>query len=128
MGGEAKLAFSLNNLLGRNVIMTYQERRGYGYYVDQESGPGRTERDGVVGVDIHRQEQVELKAGQSAANQRLEDLNVHLVEQSRRIDALSGRIDRLFEVIVRREEHEQLSTRVQRLEQDVADLKKQVAA
>jgi len=94
----------------------------------------------------------QLKSGQERLNERLNgvenrlsDINAHLVDQSRRIDAireelngcidalrdeLNGRIDetnrridetnkrldRLYEVIVRREEHTQLRTKVTELE------------
>jgi hypothetical protein len=55
-------------------------------------------------------------------NRRLDDANTHLIDQTRRIDAvreeLSGRIfetnkrlDRFYEVLVRREEHQQLAAR-----------------
>lgn len=79
-------------------------------------------------------------------NRRLDDLNAHLVDQSRRIDALreelggridetngridetNKRLDRLYEVIVRRDEHQQLAVRLERLELEVSDLKKRLAA
>ncbi|MDD3582271.1 MAG: hypothetical protein PHW74_14805 [Desulfobacca sp.] len=115
-------------------------------------------------VKTLQQDVSEIKGVLSLTNKRLDDVNTHLVDQSRRIDALreelgarlnalreelSGRIDetngrlggivgridetnkrldRLYEVIVRREEHEQLSVRVQRLEQAVANLEKRIAA
>ena len=97
-----------------------------------------------------QQDVSEIKGVLSLTNKRLDDVNTHLVDQSRRIDALreelgarlnvlheklSGRIDetnkrldRLYEVIVRREEHEQLSVRVQRLEEAMANLEKRIAA
>lgn len=73
-------------------------------------------------------------------------MNAHLVDQSRCIDdtnkrldflraELVGRIDetnraiaRLYEVIVRREEHQDLALRLRRLEQEVEELKKRLAA
>jgi hypothetical protein len=75
-------------------------------------------------LQILKLEQGELKATLGLTNKRLDDMNIHLLNQSRRIDAvredLSGRIDethkridetnkrldRLYEVIVRREEHQ----------------------
>lgn len=110
---------------------------------------------------VMKQEQVEIKTTLVLTNKRLDDVNNHLVDQSRRIDAiredlsgrieavreeLSGRIDgvreelsgqisetnnrlnRLYEVIVRREEHQQLSERVLRLEHAMEDLKRRLAA
>jgi len=73
-------------------------------------------------------------------------MNAHLVDQSHCIDdtnkrldflraELVGRIDetnraiaRLYEVIVRREEHQDLALRLRRLEQEVEELKKRLAA
>jgi hypothetical protein len=43
-----------------------------------------------------------------------------------RIDETNKRIDKLYEVIVRREEHEKLEIKVVQLEQDIADVKKQI--
>jgi septal ring factor EnvC (AmiA/AmiB activator) len=52
-------------------------------------------------------------------NKRIDDITANLVHQSQRLDELNQRLDRLFEVIVRREEHQTLETRVTRLEQSV---------
>lgn len=71
-------------------------------------------------------ELTELKAG---LNKRIDDFNVHLLDQSRRIDAsreeLSGRIDeinkrldRLCDAIVRREDLEKLTARVEAQERE----------
>jgi uncharacterized coiled-coil DUF342 family protein len=91
-------------------------------------------------------EQAEVKLSLAANSQRLDDvgkrlddMNAHLVDQSRRIDALreelstridntNKRLDQLYEVIVRRDEHQQLAARVERLENEMADLKKRLAA
>ena len=95
---------------------------------------------------------------------RLDDVNLHLVDQSRRIDQVreelvqridqvngridqvrvdllqridkvNGRIDqiiehvgRLYQVIVRREEHFDLVEKVGRLESEVAEIKRKLAA
>jgi hypothetical protein len=86
-------------------------------------------------LQIIRQEQTEVKATLALTNKRLDDVNAHLVDQSRRIDTLGARIDdtnkrldRLYEVIVRREEHHGLEVRVSTLEQEVSALKKGLAA
>jgi uncharacterized coiled-coil protein SlyX len=104
-------------------------------------------------LQVLKQEQGEIKATLVLTNKRLDDLNLHLADQSRRIDDINKRIDdtnkridaihadlikrndetnrsiaRLYEVIVRREEHTDLVGRVRLLEQDVAEIKRRVAA
>ena len=104
-----------------------------------------------------KQESSEIKAILSQTNKRLDDVNIHLADQSRRIDEtnkriddlradltqrmdgvreeLSGqnaginrRLDRLYEIIVRRDEHSKLERRVIILERDINDLKQRLAA
>ena len=75
-----------------------------------------------------QQDVSEIKGILSLTNKRLDDVNTHLVDQSRRIDETNKRLDRLYEVIVRRKEHEPLSVRVQRLEEAMANLEKRIAA
>ncbi len=120
---------------------------------------------------VMKQEPAEIKAALVLTNKPLDDINSHLVDQSRRIDDTNKRIDdsnkridvihqdvilrfdetrkridavreelsveiketnkrldRLYEVIVRREEHQQLETRLARLEQDKDALKRRLAA
>ena len=124
---------------------------------------------------VMKHEQAEIRTTLVLTNKRLDDINIHLADQSRRIDALreelsrqivetnrridavreelSGRItetnkridavreelsaqisetnnrlNRLYEVIVRRDEHQQLSERMLRLEQDMEELKRRLAA
>jgi len=92
-------------------------------------------------------------------NKRLDDINLHLADQSRRIDETNKRIDetnkkidstreelgqridetnrridetndrlnRLYEVIVRRDEHTTLDQKVLALEKDVQELKLKMA-
>jgi len=75
----------------------------------------------------------------SGVEKRLDDVNLHLVDQSRRIDAvreeLSGkddqinkRLDRLYEIIVRRDEHVVLAEKMERLESEVSEIKRKLAA
>lgn len=107
----------------------------------------------VPELDRIREENREIKATLLFTNKRLDDVNTHLADQSRRIDAIreelgqridavreeliqmiqetnkridetNRRIDRLYEVIVRREEHSMLEQRVANLEREVAELKK----
>lgn len=89
-------------------------------------------------LDHMRRSHAELKAQMETLHKRLDDVNAHLLDQSRRIDALreefgrrihetNTRIDRLYEVVVRREEHETLEQRLRALERDVAEIKRRVA-
>jgi transcription antitermination factor NusA-like protein len=126
----------------------------------------------LPGIDKLREESAEIKATLALTNKRLDDINVHLADQSRRIDAVreelgqridgvreelgqkidgvreelgqridsvrdqlrleiketNRRLDRLFEIIVRREEHIQVTERVAALERDVAEMKRKLAA
>ena len=52
-------------------------------------------------LDRIKQENVEINAKLGLTNKRLDDINLHLVDQSRRIDETNKRLDRLYEVIVR---------------------------
>ena len=115
-------------------------------------------------LQVLKQEQGEIKATLTLTNKRLDDINLHLADQSRRIDDTNKRIDaihsdlikriddtnkridaihsdligrvdetnrsiaRLYEVIVRREEHTDLVGRVRLLEQEMAEIKRRVAA
>ena len=104
-------------------------------------------------LDRIKQENAEINAKLELTNKRLDDINLHLVDQSRRIDESNRRIDavreelkfeinetnkridetnarlnRLYEVIVRRDEHVQIEARVAALERDMNDLKRRVAA
>lgn len=118
----------------------------------------------VPELETVKAENLEIKTILTLTNKRLDDINGHLVDQSRRIDETNKRIDetnrridsvreelttrideanrgieamgtkfddrlhRLYEVIVRRDEHTQVIERVMLLERDVAELKRQVAA
>jgi hypothetical protein len=133
----------------------------------------------VPELQVMRQAQAEVKTILTLTNKRLDDMNAHLVDQSRRLDETNKRIDkvnadlilridkvnadlilridkvnadlnlridkvnadlilrideinrgvsRLYEVIVRREEHTFLTERVARLEQAVEDMKRHLAA
>lgn len=78
-------------------------------------------------------------------NKRLDDINLQMVDQGRRIDALreelthridetnnridetNDRINRLYEVIVHRDEHSGLEQKVLDLERDVREIKIKIA-
>ena len=82
-----------------------------------------------------KNESKEIKARLDLTNKRLDDINIHLADHSRRIDETNNRIDavrvdltkrmdetnnridRLYEVIVRRDEHAGLEQRMIALEQ-----------
>ena len=92
-----------------------------------------------------KEENKEIKTTQVLTNKRLDDINLHLADQSRRIDSAreelseridetnkridgtNKRIDRLYEVIVRRDEHYKLDQRVADLEREVTGLKRMAA-
>jgi hypothetical protein len=72
-------------------------------------------------------------------NKRIDETNKRIDETNERIDLLrvelrdelgkaNMRIDRLYEVIVRREEHEKLESRITRLEQQVSEIRNKIAA
>jgi chromosome segregation ATPase len=79
-------------------------------------------------------------------NKRIDDINKRIDETNKRIDEINERIDhlrvelrdeiaktnmridRLYEVIVRREEHEKLESRIARLEQEVSEIRTKIAA
>ena len=93
----------------------------------------------VPELDTIKGENKEIKAILTLTNKRLDDINIHLADQSRRIDALreeltqridetNKRLDRLYEVIVRKDEHIQIEQRVTGLERDVNELKRKIAA
>ncbi|MGH8570921.1 MAG: hypothetical protein ACREXU_23675 [Gammaproteobacteria bacterium] len=98
-----------------------------------------------------------LQARVEEMSKRLDQVDAHLIDQSRRIDATNARIDqvrselteriekvysdlilrndetnrsiaRLYEVIVRRDEHVELAARLSRLEHEVAEINKKLAA
>ncbi len=92
-----------------------------------------------------KDENKEIKTTLVLTNKRLDDINLHLADQSRRIDSVredlseridetnkridgtNKRIDRLYEVIVRRDEHYKLDQRVADLEREVTGLKRMAA-
>ena len=100
----------------------------------------------VPELNIIKAENREIKVILELTNKRLDDMSGHLIDQSRRIDETNERmdhlrvelrdeiaktnmrIDRLYEVIVRREEHERLESRIARLEQEVSDIRTKIAA
>ena len=86
----------------------------------------------VPELDKIKEENREIRAILEVTNKRLDDVNTHLADQSRRIDETSRkfdtRLDRLYEVIVRRDEHSQLVQRLTALERDVEELKRKQAA
>jgi len=108
-------------------------------------------------IDKIREENTEIKTILTLTNKRLDDINTHLADQSRRIDETNKRIDtvreelgqridetnkrmdgmsqkfdsrldRLYEVIVRRDEHGGVERRVTALEQDIVEIKRRLAA
>jgi len=77
----------------------------------------------------------EIKSGQArletelnAVNKRLDDVNLHLADQSRRIDETNKRMDRLYEVIVRRDEHSAVVIKIGELDNEIREIKQRLAA
>lgn len=75
----------------------------------------------------------EIKSVQAVTNKRIDDISMHLADLSRRLDETNTRIDetnnrinRLYEVIVRREEHTSLEQRLVVIEKDVQELKSKI--
>jgi uncharacterized coiled-coil protein SlyX len=98
-------------------------------------------------------EQIKITERLNSVDQRLADINLHLADQSRRIDETNKRIDetnkridsvrdelvsmigetnkridRLYEVIVRRDEHSELVIKVIDLEKRIVGLEGRLAA
>jgi len=72
-------------------------------------------------------------------NKRIDETNKRIDETNKRIDSVrdelvsmiretNKRMDRLYEVIVRREEHDKLEARLSALETKVGDLERRIAA
>jgi len=94
--------------------------------------------------------QVRLETELVAVNKRLDDVNLHLVDQSRRIDAVreglneninavreelnqnitetNKRLDRLYEVIVRRDEHAAIVIKINEMDHEIREIKQRLAA
>ena len=93
-----------------------------------------------------KQENNDIKIILTQTNKRLDDINIHLADQSRRIDEtnkhidaaqnklsekdaeINRRLDRLYEVIVRRDEHDKLERRMVFFEQRLQKIEKRLAA
>jgi tetrahydromethanopterin S-methyltransferase subunit G len=118
--------------------------------MDIKEAVGSVLKDLIVPeLDKIKEENKEIKATLVLTNKRLDDINLHIADQSRRIDSvreelsqridetnnridsvreeLTQRIDRLYEVIVRRDEHHKLDERVGHLEREVNELKRMAA-
>jgi len=90
-------------------------------------------------------EQIKITERLNSVDQRLADINLHLADQSRRIDETNKRIDsvrdelvsmigetnkridRLYEVIVRRDEHSEMVIKVIDLEKRIVSLEGRLA-
>jgi len=106
-----------------------------------------------------KNENKEIKTILEMTNKRLDDVNLHLADQSRRIDEArdfliaridevnssliaridevnssliaridetNNRINRLYEVIVKKEEHDKLEWRIMKLEDELSSLKEKI--
>ena len=110
-------------------------------------------------LEAIRAENKEIKTTLEITNKRLDDINIHLADQSRRIDDLraeltqriddvraeltqridnihrdmikridetNNRINRLYEVIVRRDEFDKFEMKIIRIEHDIANTKEEI--
>ncbi len=88
-------------------------------------------------LEMIKGENRDIKTILELTNKRLDDITAHLVDQSRRIDEMNrsliaridetnNRINRLYEVIVRREEHDKLEIKIVKIEQDIAEIKEKI--
>ena len=95
---------------------------------------------------VIKHDNAEIKAVLNVTNKRLDDFNARLIEQSRRIDDTNKRIDdlstkfdsklddlndrmnQLYLVIVRRDEHDKLEYRVMALEDKLEKIINKIAA
>lgn len=84
-----------------------------------------------------KSENEQIKTALVLINKRIDDINLHLADQSRRIDDLrvelrdeivknNMRIDRLYEVIVRRDEYEKLEIKILRLENEIGEIRSEL--
>jgi hypothetical protein len=108
----------------------------------------------LIVPELHRikEENLGIKTMLSMTNKRLDDVNLHLADQSRRIDETNKRfdevnrridasrdellrqlvehnkrMDRLYEVIVGRDEHSLVVERVAVLEREMSEIKRRLA-
>ena len=119
----------------------------------------RTAIEELILPDINkiREDNNEIKTILGLTNKRLDDINLHLADQSRRIDETNKKIDevnrslieriddlrvelrdelaknnmrmdRLYDAIVRRDEHVKLDERVVNLEREISEIKSKLAA
>ncbi len=99
-------------------------------------------------LEVIKGENRDIKTILELTNKRLDDITAHLVDQSRRIDEMNrsliaridetnnrlivridetnNRINKLYEVIVRREEHDKLEIKIVKIEQDIAEIKEKI--
>ncbi|MEK9148558.1 MAG: hypothetical protein AAB267_00770 [Candidatus Desantisbacteria bacterium] len=113
-------------------------------------------------LEVIKAENKEIRTALELTNKRLDDINIHLVDQSRRIDEVraeltkridetnkridsvhrdmvmridktnqkidktNDRIDRLYEVIVRRDEFDKFEMKMMRIERDIAEMKEEI--
>jgi len=97
-------------------------------------------------LNFIKEKQVRQEERINSVDQRLADINAHLVDQSRRIDNVRDelvgmigetnkridttnvRLDRLYEVVVRKEDHSKLESRVANCEKKLVEIERKLAA
>lgn len=68
----------------------------------------------------------ETKAVLGVTNKRIDDLSTQMTELSRRVDETNNRLNRLYEVIVRRDEHTTLEQKVIEHEKVLQEIKSKI--
>lgn len=87
-------------------------------------------------LDDMNAQMIEISRRVDKTNEKIDKINSDLISRIdkvnsdlvARIDDINRRIDSLYEVVVRRDEHEKLEVKVANLERDVAEIKHKLAA
>lgn len=69
-----------------------------------------------------------INAVREELNHRMDETNKRMDETNKRIDETNKRLDRLYEVIVRRDEHAAIVIKINELDHEVREIKQRLAA
>jgi len=69
-----------------------------------------------------------INAVREELNHRMDETNKRIDETNKRIDETNKRLDRLYEVIVRRDEHAAIVIKINELDHEVREIKQRLAA
>jgi len=80
-------------------------------------------------IDAVREElSARIDAMREELNHRMDGIDARIDETNKRIDETNQRLDRLYEAIVRRDEHSSLVIKINELDHEVREIKQQLAA